>query len=156
MNRLALGASRSAPKGPLLITGLTLIPEPGVVLMDSALVIAKGVISEMGPSAAVQARHSEIEQVDGKGFMAVPGLINAHTHVAMGFFRGLGHGQDEMIERFFFPAEKSLTPELLAPLSYSYLYGGLVAGVTCFGDHYYFSEGVAQAMERLGMRGVVG
>ena len=156
MNHLALGASRSAPRGPLLITGLTLIPEPGVVLMDSALVIAKGVISEMGPSAAVQARHPETEVVDGKGFMAVPGLINAHTHVAMGFFRGLGHGQDEMIERFFFPAEKSLTPELLAPLSYSYLYGGLVAGVTCFGDHYYFSEGVAQAMERIGMRGVVG
>ncbi|MBM4253768.1 MAG: amidohydrolase family protein [Deltaproteobacteria bacterium] len=156
MNHATLGTQAAAPTGDLLITGLTLITEPGTVLPDSGILVRGGQIAEIGPSAVVSGRHQNLTAVDARGYIGMPGLINAHTHVAMGFFRGLGHGQDEMIERFFFPAEKSLTPELLAPLSFSYIYAGLVAGVTCFSDHYYFSEGVAQAMERFGVRGVVG
>lgn len=156
MNPTVLGADSTAPSGPLLITGLTLIPEWSSVLADGALVIQDGHIVDLGPSQDVRVRHPEKAVLDGRGYLAMPGLINAHTHVAMGFFRGLGHGQDEMIEKFFFPAEQSLTRELLAPLCYSYIYSGLVAGVTCFGDHYYFSDSVAEAFERFGVRAVVG
>ena len=95
-------------------------------------------------------------QIDGTGFLAIPGLINAHTHAAMGFFRGLGHGRTNMIETFLFPAEKALTPELLEPLSWSYLITSLRAGVTCVADHYYMIAGVGRALERLGMRGFIG
>ena len=38
----------------------------------------------------------------------------------------------------------------------AYLYDGLRSGVTCFGDHYYFVDGVARAADRLGVRAVVG
>lgn len=94
--------------------------------------------------------------IDGTGFLAIPGLINAHTHAAMGFFRGLGHGRTNMIETFLFPAEKALTPELLEPLSWSYLITSLRAGVTCIADHYYMIAGVGRALERIGMRGFIG
>jgi 5-methylthioadenosine/S-adenosylhomocysteine deaminase len=83
-------------------------------------------------------------------------LINAHTHAAMGFFRGLGHGHTNMIETFLFPTEKSLLADLIEPLSWSYLMSGLLSGVTCFADHYYFVRGVGQALEKLGLRGVLG
>lgn len=151
-----LGADAKAPSGSLLISGLTLLTEASTVLADGALLIEHGQIIDLGPSDELKTRHPGHQLVDGRGYVAIPGLINAHTHVAMGFFRGLGHGQDEMIEKFFFPAERSLTRELLAPLSYSYIYSGLVAGVTCFGDHYYLSDGVAEAFERFGVRAVVG
>lgn len=101
---------------------------------------------------APQADH----EMDGTGFLAIPGLINVHTHAAMGFFRGLGHGRTNMIETFLFPAEKALTPELLEPLSWSYLITSLRAGVTCVADHYYMIAGVGRAIERLGMRGFIG
>ncbi len=94
--------------------------------------------------------------IDGSGYLAIPGLINVHTHAAMGFFRGLGHGHTNMIENFLFPAEKALTPELLEPLSWSYLITSLRAGVTCIADHYYMIDGVGRALERLGMRGFIG
>ena len=100
--------------------------------------------------------HDADSVIDGKGFLAIPGLINCHTHAPMGFFRGLGHGRTNMIEEFLFPAEKSLTAELLEPLSWSYLVTSLRAGVTCIADHYYMIHGVGQALERLGMRGFIG
>ena len=156
MKPLKLGENSVAPHGSMLIHGLTVIAQPNTIINDGAILIGGGDIREIGPSVVLRARHPQTLAIDASGYTAIPGLINAHTHVAMGFFRGLGHGQDEMIEKFFFPAEKSLTPELLAPLSFSYIYGGLTAGVTCFGDHYYFSDGVAQAFERLGVRAVVG
>lgn len=96
------------------------------------------------------------EFIDCSRLTILPGLVNSHTHVAMGFFRGLGHGKKDIIETFLFPAEKSLSAELLEPLSYSYIVGGLKSGVTTFVDHYYFSDSIAKAFERLGCRAVVG
>ncbi|MCX6124267.1 MAG: amidohydrolase family protein, partial [Proteobacteria bacterium] len=86
----------------------------------------------------------------------IPGLFNSHSHVAMGFFRGLGHGRENMIESFLFPAEKSLTHDLTEPLSYSYILDGLRSGVTSFVDHYYFSAGIGRAFEKLKVRAWVG
>lgn len=156
MKAKALGAGSAAPTGSLLIQGLTLLSDPSTIIADGAILVRDGQILDLGLSSDVRARHPEHAVLDGSGYVAMPGLVNAHTHVAMGFFRGLGHGQEEMIEKFFFPAERSLTRDLLAPLSYSYIYAGLVSGVTCFGDHYYFSDGVAEAFERFGVRAVVG
>ena len=135
---------------------LTLIDGKGRELLDAALVILGDRILDAGPANSVMPRHPEALVVDAKGFVAIPGLINAHTHVAMGFFRGIGHGVDNMIEKFLFPAEKKLSPDLLEPLSYSYIVAGLKSGVTCFADHYYYSAGIAQAFERLGVRAAVG
>lgn len=113
------------------ITGILESDQPGVDLRDHCL-------------------------IQGSGHLVIPGFINAHTHAPMGFFRGFGHGQSNMIENFLFPSEKALTPELTEPLSYSYLWGALTSGCTHMVDHYYFSEGVGRAMEKLGMRATLG
>lgn len=155
---LQKSAPHTANNEALLLTGLTIVPGGGQVpLFDGALVIRGDTIEAVGPSPVLRAQYGDSSQkLDGSGFWAIPGLVNAHTHVAMGFFRGLGQGRDQMIESFFFPAEKALTAELLEPLSYSYIYAGLRAGVTTFGDHYYYIDGVGKALDRVGVRGVVG
>jgi 5-methylthioadenosine/S-adenosylhomocysteine deaminase len=130
-------------------------PGSGVFQDASLLVSADGEISQFGPKDQINC-DSNTQRVDARGFLVAPGLINAHTHAPLAFFRGQGHGKTNMIETFLFPAEKSLTPELLEPLSYSYIAGGLKAGVTTFGDHYYMIEGVGKALDRLGMRGFIG
>ncbi len=88
--------------------------------------------------------------------MVYPGLVNGHTHAAMGFFRGLGHGVDQMIQKLFFPVEQNLTASIIEALSLGYILSGLVAGVTYFADHYYFVAGVGKALDRLGLRGALG
>lgn len=142
----------AAVRGDVLITGLSAV----IGQCGDTLAVVNGRIADVGDGKALAVKHQGLARVDGAGFTAMPGLINAHVHSAMGFFRGLGHGRDQMIETFLFPAEKALTPELLAPLSYSYLVAGLKSGTTLFGEHYYFVDGVAAAMERIGVRGVVG
>lgn len=148
--------SRPPATGPYVITGLTIVTGTGAVFSDGAIVIEGEMLAAVGATTAVLATHGHLTKLDGRGFTVMPGLVNAHTHAAMGFFRGLGHGHDNMIESFLFPAEKSLTPELIEPLAYGYLYDGLRSGVTTFGDHYYFVSGVARAADRLGVRAVVG
>ncbi len=125
-------------------------------LRDGSILVRDGVIVATEQTASLRAQYPNVPFINAAGFVVIPGLFNAHTHVAMGFFRGLGHGKTDMIESFLFPAEKSLTPELLEPLAYSYIFDGLRAGVTAFADHYYFSEGIGRAFERIGVRGWIG
>lgn len=147
---------------PLLLNHVALMTSPGQTYDDGALVIQDSKILDAGPSERVAEIHKNARSVDGRGFMIIPGIINAHTHCALSFFRGLGaqpSDQDpstSMIETVLFPAERALTPELTEPLSYSYILDGLKAGVTCFVDHYYYIEGVGKALERFGVRGIIG
>lgn len=126
------------------------------VYEDGAVCVKSGKITAIGSTKSVRAQFLDAPFIDASRMIILPGLFNAHTHSAMGFFRGLGHGKKNMIESFLFPAEKSLSAELLEPLAYSYIYDGLRAGVTSFVDHYYFSEGVARAFEKFGVRGWIG
>jgi 5-methylthioadenosine/S-adenosylhomocysteine deaminase len=126
------------------------------IIENGALVISNGKITDLGPTENIQSRYSHLTFFDLESAAILPGMINSHTHVSMGFFRGLGRGKTNMIESFLFPAEKNLTADLVAPLSYSYILDGLRAGITTFVDHYYFSSGVAKALETFRVRGWVG
>jgi cytosine/adenosine deaminase-related metal-dependent hydrolase len=146
---------RQSPKS-FVIKDLDYLVGNGQVVRNGSLTISAGKISEAGPSQGGQESAIGYEVFSGTDYIAMPGLINAHTHCAMGFFRGLGHGHHEMIEKFLFPAEKSLAPDMIEPLSWSYILSGLRSGTTCFADHYYFVEGVGKAIDTLGLRGVIG
>ncbi len=133
-----------------IVSGATILTGEAV-LTDAKIYVNQGIIKQLGGELP-----TNVQEIDASGYVVFPGLVNSHVHSAMGFFRDLGHGKAEMIETFLFPAERSLTPDLIAPLSYSYLYGLLLSGVTTVGDHYYFVEGVGKALEKLGLRGVIG
>jgi 5-methylthioadenosine/S-adenosylhomocysteine deaminase len=123
---------------------------------EDFLVVNGGKIAALGNGRALASDWPKVNVVDCQQATVIPGLMNSHIHAPMGFFRDLGHGKQNMIETFLFPAEKSLTPELIAPLSYSYLVDALKSGTTAVAEHYYFSAGVVQALDRIGMRGFVG
>ncbi|SMF55467.1 amidohydrolase family protein [Pseudobacteriovorax antillogorgiicola] len=131
-------------------------------LLDGAIYIKGSDIIDVGTLAEVESRNPSSPKVSMKGYLACPGLVNAHTHASMSFFRDLGHDRvlpttpgNSMIEDFFFPSEKELTADLIEPLAYSYLVDGLKSGVTFFGDAYFFARGTCQAIDRLGVRGAV-
>lgn len=132
------------------------------ILRDGALAIDKGKFVWIGAAAQLPAAYQAWPQYSAKNYVLIPGLINAHTHAPMGFFRGFAHelarhsSETTMIEDFFFPMEKSLTADLIEPLSYSYVIDGLKSGVTCFVDAYFDEMGVGRAMMALGVRGYIG
>ncbi len=94
--------------------------------------------------------------IDARGFLVTPGFINAHTHLPLAYLRDRAHDRADMIETVFFATEKNLSPELMKPLSYSSIYDGLLSGVTCFVDHYFYIDGIIGALKEFGLKGVVG
>lgn len=144
-----------SPSQPVLFDHIKIL-SPSVRLDEGAILVDKGQICQIGPRQQVMDRFPKVQRWDASDFLVTPGWINAHTHVTMGFLRGLGHGQNQVITDIFFRNEKRLRPEWVQGLSYSYIYSGLKAGVTCFGDHYYFTEEVIKALEAVGVRGYVG
>lgn len=150
-NKLPLKDLKNKPTEAFTLAGAMLMDASGTPPSKGCLTIKDGRILERS-----ERPDTTYPVYDASDFLIFPGLVNAHTHSAMGFFRGLGHGRQDMIENFLFPAEKSLTPDLLENLSLSYIAAGIRCGVTMFSDHYYFVEGVGRAFESLGVRAIIG
>ena len=71
----------------LLITHVDVLTDEGV-LKNHAIAINNGYITAiLNDSEAEKVKVSAKEVLDGKGQLATPGLVNTHTHIAMGLFR---------------------------------------------------------------------
>lgn len=92
--------------------------------------------------------------IDGSGMVAMPGLINAHTHTAMTLLRSYADDmnlQDWLFQKIF-PFEDTLTPEMVYEGSVIGILEMLSTGTTCFNDMYFFEKETARAAEELGIR----
>ena len=88
----------------------------------------------------------------------IPGLINAHTHVAMSLFRGLADDLPLMtwLDDHIFPAEAQLDEETVYCGTLLACAEMIRSGTTCFCDMYLFEDTVARAASAAGVRAVVG
>ncbi len=94
------------------------------------------------------------EVIDGKGKLAMPGLVNAHTHIAMSLMRSYADDLDfwSWLNGKILPLEENLNDELVywgSKLSCAEL---IASGTTCFADMYFFMDKVAEAVEDTGLR----
>jgi imidazolonepropionase-like amidohydrolase len=78
---LVIGCTPGGPDGIALV-GATLIDgSGGPPLADAALVVRQGKIESVGPHAGFQLPRG-VSEVDVSGRWIIPGLIDAHTHLA--------------------------------------------------------------------------
>lgn len=138
-----------------------------VVTMDSALtiiengsvVIKKGEIVAVGPSAALKERYSAARNIDAAGKLVMPGLVNTHTHAAMTLFRGLADDLplDTWLTKHIWPAEaKFITPASVRIGANLALVEMIRSGTTTFSDMYFYADELARAAKTAGVRSVVG
>jgi 5-methylthioadenosine/S-adenosylhomocysteine deaminase len=97
---------------------------------------------------------SSEEKIDGRGQLAIPGLVNAHTHLAMTLFRGYADDMALMpwLQEKIWPLESRLTAE---DVRWGVKLGCLEMirfGVTCYNDMYYFMDETAKATKEMGLR----
>ncbi|HWD80038.1 MAG TPA: amidohydrolase, partial [Kribbella sp.] len=92
--------------------------------------------------------------IDGTGLLAVPGLVNSHTHSPMVMMRGAA--EDLAIEDWFnqriWPMEVNLTPERVRVGARLACAEMLLGGVTTFVDHYFHADQIAAAAVEAGIR----
>lgn len=92
---------------------------------------------------------------DGKGHtLAMPGLVNAHTHVSMSLLRGLGEELPLMdwLQQKIFPVEERLNPRHIRTGAELAFLEMIASGTTCFADMYFFMREVASAALNAGLR----
>lgn len=95
--------------------------------------------------------------IDGRNKVVMPGLVNAHTHVAMTLLRSYADDmnlQDWLFQKIF-PFEDTLTPEMVSEGSRVGIEEMLKSGTTCFCDMYFFQKETARAAEEAGIRAVL-
>ncbi|CUH94252.1 5-methylthioadenosine/S-adenosylhomocysteinedeaminase [Propionispora sp. 2/2-37] len=136
----------------LLLKNADILSASGTVT-PANISITDTVITEIGECDGFRAD----KIIDCTDKLAIPGLINAHTHAAMTLFRSYA---DDMLlmdwlENKIWPAEANLTAEDI-------YYGSLLAiaemiktGTTTFADMYFEMPHVAQAVSESGIRAVL-
>ena len=126
-------------------------------LAGAALEAVDGVITYVGPASGLAERgqpQGRAEIIDGNAMLLMPGMVNAHTHLAMTLFRGYA---DDMplkpwLEEKIWPIEMKLTGEDVYWGSMLGIVEMLRAGVTCFNDMYHFFEDGTRAAQDGGIR----
>ncbi|MCL6642427.1 MAG: amidohydrolase [Candidatus Bipolaricaulota bacterium] len=95
--------------------------------------------------------------IDGTGKLALPGFVNAHTHLPMVLLRGYSDDRNlqEWLEHDIWPAERKLTEDDVYWASLLGIAEMLRSGTTTFCDMYFFMDAVAQAVKESGMRAVL-
>ena len=74
----------------MFLNGVVLTLDSGSNTFNpGGIAIRRGKIESAGPSDEIQSAFESPETLDISGCVALPGLINAHTHAAMTLFRGL-------------------------------------------------------------------
>ena len=145
----------------LLIVGGTVVTmdERRTVIEDGAVAIKDGKILSVGTRANVTKNLRPKQIIDAKGKVVIPGLINTHTHIPMGLFRGIADDLDlqEWLTKYIFPAEaKNVDEAFVRAGTRLGLAEFIRAGTTTYCDMYYFEDAIADETAKAGVRGVLG
>lgn len=148
-----------APCDLLLRAGVLVTQDPARrVIEDAGLAVAGGLLVAVGPWAEVRAGWTPARILDLSRRLVLPGLVNTHCHAAMTAFRGLADDMALMpwLTGHIWPAEARMTPGLVHDGTLLACAEMLATGTTCFADMYFFETEAARAVERMGMRAVLG
>jgi putative selenium metabolism protein SsnA len=154
----------------MLIVHATLVTweDPNRVIEDGALLIEDGTIREIGPSSDLIARHPEVERLDARGQLAMPGGICAHTHFYGAYARGLAipgpapKSFPDILKQLWWPLDKSLDEEAVRFSAQVCLADAVKHGTTTLIDHHASPncidgslDVIADSVEGAGVRAVL-
>lgn len=129
------------------------------VLEDHAIVISDGKIEALLPNKTALDSYQPKTRLDRSQHIVAPGLVNAHTHLAMNLLRGYADDLPLMtwLREKIWPLEQQHAgPEFVAAGTRLALAESIRSGVTCVNDMYFFAENTAEELSKAGMRARVG
>ncbi|WP_049984460.1 amidohydrolase [Halorubrum sp. BV1] len=143
--------------------GRVLRPDGRVTESDVTIDRDAGTIVAVGEEAADGAGGegsdlADAETLDASGSLVIPGLVNAHTHVAMTLLRGYADDKplDPWLREDIWPAEAALTPNDIEAGAELGVLEMIMSGTTAFADMYFAMDRVADVVDRAGLRARLG
>jgi 5-methylthioadenosine/S-adenosylhomocysteine deaminase len=140
------------PGQSILITNVVKDGKTVGIFIDNA-----GMIAAIGERIRQDYRGEADLIIDGDGAIALPGLVNTHTHAAMTLLRGYADDMvlQDWLSQKIWPLEAHLTPgdvywgTRLACLEM------IRSGTTAFNDMYFMMDQAARAVDEAGIRAVL-
>ncbi|MDZ7700969.1 MAG: amidohydrolase [Halobacteriales archaeon] len=133
--------------------GQVLRPDGAVERADVLVDRAAGEVLAIGPDVG-----GGDETLDAEGGLVAPGLVNAHTHVAMTLLRG--YADDKPLEAWLredvWPVEAELEPADVRAGTELGVLEMIRSGTTAFADMYFHMDQVADVVAESGVRGRLG
>jgi len=125
-----------------------MVVEDADVLVDSDA----GTILDVGETTAGE------EVLDASGGLVIPGLVNAHTHVAMTLLRGYADDKplDAWLREDIWPVEAQLEAGDIAAGAALGIAEMIRSGTTAFADMYFEVPDIAKVVEQAGLRALLG
>lgn len=140
----------------LLVNAHVLTMDQNLQQFSSGAVAIKGdTVVAAGAQADLLEKFTAAEVFDCQGMVAMPGLVNAHTHVPMTLLRGLADDLrlDVWLMGYMMPVErKFVNPEFVRLGTKLACAEMIKSGITTFADMYYFEDDIAAATSEAGMR----
>ncbi|HRU11109.1 MAG TPA: amidohydrolase family protein [Methanomassiliicoccales archaeon] len=135
----------------LIRNGMIITQDRDRRVLQGDVLVEGGLIAEVG-----KVRGGADVEIDAKGAPILPGLINAHCHVAMTVMKGMVDDLPfgEFLDRTFSIDSDRQDDDLLAGSRLGCL-EMLMGGTTTFVDLYYSQDVIARAVKEAGMRGVL-
>jgi len=141
----------------ILIHGCIILPTIGrEVVREGMIAIKNDKIRYVGKKSKAPRIKGE-KVIDGRGKVAMPGLVNCHTHLAMTLFRGIAEDQplEKWLKETIWPLEAKLKPGDVCNGALLGCLEMIKGGTTTFADMYFHEDQVAKAVEKAGLRAVL-
>ena len=116
-----------------------------------------GTISAIGEGVRKKHKGEADVIIDGNGAIALPGLVNTHTHAAMSLLRGYADDMilQDWLSQKIWPLEAHLTPPDVYWGTKLACLEMIRTGTTAFNDMYFMMEEAARAVGEAGIRAVL-
>ena len=116
------------------------------------------VTASQAEADAFRRTHPDLREIDCRGRLVMPGLVNTHCHAAMTLQRSYADDIPLMtwLNDYIWPFESRQTPDDVALGMTLGIVELLLGGVTSFVDMYYFENRCVEVVEGLGIRAMLG
>ncbi|MFZ4892877.1 amidohydrolase [Plantibacter sp. Mn2098] len=133
---------------------------PAEFLPEHSIAISGGTIAWIRPDAEVDVEALTAAGAvihDAPGRVAIPGMINTHTHSAMTLFRGAAEDVPtaSWFNEYIWPMEVNLTDRDVRIGTQLAVAEMLLGGVTTFADHYFSMNEIARVVDEMGARALL-
>lgn len=128
-------------------------------IADTLILVRNGQISWLGERKEYRGRYQAGKTIQASGKLLMPALINAHTHLSLSLYRGLGTGLrlHDWLRRVIWPLEKKFcSPDTVYLGSCLSLLEMIKSGTGTLADMNFFANHAAKAIDESGLRGFTG
>ncbi len=158
---------RRRSRGTIIFTHATILTlnDRRDIVEDGAIVVSGDLIEAVGKTADLLVRYPGLEEIDLSGHILLPGLVDAHVHMAQGMLRGISEGKrlpdfSNWLFGRIFPLQGSYTEEdarASASLCIlEMLKSGTTAFIECLLAERYGFDGIAEVCVSSGIRAALG